>query len=123
MNAETLQANPPSSIRLTAIPLVDTFGSAGIEHAAALIVRTCHARGDRWQAVLWEELDAVMRDDLQAGTQPMASLLRNPFFSPDFDLLVERQWGAWNGPPGRGRLELAPRAIAAMVEKWGAHRG
>lgn len=114
-----LNNNPPSRIHLAIPPLTATLGSAELEHAAALLVRYCQIRGDRWQAVHWDDLELALREDLAAKIEPMWSLLRNPFFSPQFDALVEKQWAAWHGTPGVGELELAPRAIALFVEKWG----
>lgn len=120
---EQLIANPPSSIRLGLPPLVGTLGSAEIEHAVALLVRACHVRGDRWAPMLWEELQDVLRADMDAKTNPVYSLLRNPFFSPQFDRTVEKGWAAWHGKPGVGKLELAPRTIMTIAAKYGAPRG
>jgi hypothetical protein len=121
--AEILNANPPSAIRILVPPFVGTLGSAELEHAAALLVRACQVRGDRWQPMLYEEMEEALRDDVSQGRGPLCRFLQSPFLSPDFARLVEGQWAAWHGEPGKGKLELAPRTIMAIAAKWGRARG
>lgn len=120
---EILNANPPSAIRIVVPPFVGTLGSAELEHAAALLVRACQVRGDRWQAMTYEEMEEVLKVDITEQRGPICRFLRSPFLSPDFARLVEGQWAAWIGEPGKGQLELAPRTIIAIAEKWGVARG
>lgn len=119
--AEILNANPPSAIRILVPPFVGSLGSAELEHAAALLVRACQVRGDRWQPMLYDEMEAVLKDDIAQQRGPICRFLRSPFLSPDFARLVDGGWAAWHGEPGK--LELAPRTIVAIAERWGVARG
>lgn len=123
VTAQDLTNNPPSSLRIAIPPFVGTLGSSEIEHAAALIVRACQVRADKWQPLLWDDLQKAITPDVENRATTIAALVRNPFFSPDFVSLVEKGWAAWHGKPGTGKLELAPRAIMAIALKWGRVRG
>ena len=104
----------PSQVVLASIPLVGTLGHAELEYAAALIVRTCQVHGDVWAAHPWTTIGPTLKADRDAGTEPMASLLRNPFFCPDVHLLVEEGFARWTAEPGSGPVELTPLALGSF---------
>src|SRR3954471_7351128 len=64
-------------------PLAGTMGKSELEAAATLLVRACQAKGDRWQPLTPDDLAAVMKDDVAAKREPLASLIGNPFWRPD----------------------------------------
>ena len=70
----------PSDVYLGVPPLVGTMGHAEREFAAALIVRACQVNGDAWHPIEPAELGRVIKADIAAGTEPIASLNHNPFF-------------------------------------------
>lgn len=96
----------PSQVYLAAIPLCATMGRAESEFAAALIVRTCQLLGDEWRSVSPRQIGEMLRDDLEAKREPMASLSHNPFFRPDVWELVSRGFAQWIGEPGKSPVEL-----------------
>jgi hypothetical protein len=87
------------------------------EHAAALIVRACHALGDAWKAISLEELVGVLHADAEDKREPFYSLERNPFFRPDFWKLADGEFGRWTGEPGKSPVELTEHGIEAM-RRW-----
>lgn len=81
----------PADVRLDTSypPLLATFGKTEAEYAAALIVRALQAAGGtEWRAVTFAEIVAAAKADLAAEREPIASLARTPFISPDVDRLV-----------------------------------
>ena len=82
--------NPSEVALYGATPLTAAFGRSELEHAAAMIVRTCQVLGDKWQAVTSDDVNIVFKDDIDNGRSPFCLWMRNPFFKPDFYDLVER---------------------------------
>lgn len=107
----------PSRVSLVVPPLVGTMESAEREFAAALIVRACQALGDQWNPVEFQELGTVIKADVEAKTEPLFSLNRNPFFRPDFWKLADGKYGRWTGTPGESAIELTELGIAAL-KRW-----
>lgn len=104
-------------------PLVDTMGRAEAEAAAALIVRTCQARGDAWQDVGPRAIGEVIRADLEAKREPFHSLNHNPFFRPDPSSLVKCGCAEWVGQPG-GAVRFTAKGFEGLrrVVERGRHR-
>lgn len=107
----------PSEVFLAAVPLVGTLDHAEAEFAASLIVRVCQVDGDAFAPVISKRVGEVLKADSEAKTEPMASLLLNPFFRPDFYDLVERGFARWLGEPGKSPLELTEGCVARL-ERW-----
>lgn len=103
----------PSQVVLTVPPLAGTMGRSEREHAAAIIVRVCQVKGDVWRAVTWAEAKEVLKSDLDAGIEPMASLLENPFFKPDVGGLTAAGLASRDGDT----TELTEAGIAALA-RW-----
>ncbi len=106
----------PSGIPLVGVPLVGALGKAEIEHCAALVIRVCQVRGDKWQAVDAAAIGEMLRAEVDAKHEPFCSLVRNPFFRPDVWALVEKGFGKWVAEPG-GAVELTQVAFEALA-KW-----
>jgi len=109
----------PSEVTLGVPPLVGTMDRAEREFAAALIVRACQVLGDVWQPIEFRELGRVIEADIAEGREPIASLNRNPFFRPNFDLLADGKYGRWVGFP-RSRssaIELTEVGLEAL-RRW-----
>ena len=79
----------PSDVVLRPVPFVGLLGRAEREVAAAYLVRACQFHGDRWQAITLEQVKTAVRDDVQAGREPMTSMTTNPFYRPSFTELIE----------------------------------
>jgi hypothetical protein len=80
----------PSDVRMWRgiLPLVDTFGQAETEFAAALMVLTCAENGDTWGPIVPLQMGLAMRKAMLAGG-PLEHLKRNPFLPrPDHRRLV-----------------------------------
>ena len=104
----------PSQVYLGIPPLTATMGRSEREHAAAILVRVCQARGDIWQPVTPAMFGEVINDDLTAKTEPFYSLNQNPFFNPDFHDIVAKGFARWVETEGKGPLELTPTGIEAL---------
>lgn len=64
MNAkETIKPSSVPLFRGGVLPLMDTFGRAELEFAAALMLRVCVCRGDVWLAMTTRDVGEVMRED------------------------------------------------------------
>jgi len=100
----------PSHVVLAVPPLTGTMGRAEREHAAAIIVRTCQVQGDEWKSVTEDQVMAMLTADLEAGTQPFVSLIKNPFFKPDPAALVAAGFAKRDGEA----LELTAKGIEAL---------
>ena len=108
----------PSQVVLTPIPLGDTMGRAEVEYAAALLVRVCHARGDRWQPVTWDMVRAVLRDDVTAKRAPFADLVASRIiYRPDVFALVNRGYASSPSGPADGYVEFTEKGFAAL-RRW-----
>lgn len=107
----------PSEVFLTVPPLVGTMLHSECEHAAALLVRGCQALGDSWQALTWEQVSRIIKADVDAKTEPVASLARNPFFNPDFGRLVQCGFATRTGAEPGSPIELTETGIAAL-KRW-----
>lgn len=104
----------PSDVTLGVPPLTATMGKTEIECAAALIVRTCQAQGDRWQPVSWKMARETLTSDLEAGRHPGAGWARNPFFRPDVAGLVAKGYAT----RGDGDdVELTAQGLEAL-RRW-----
>lgn len=79
------------------MPLIDTFGRAEMEAAAALIVLVCQRRGDVWAPVSAKSVGGELRSVIADGVEPWASVNRNPFFRPDIRALISKGFAQWVG--------------------------
>lgn len=107
----------PSEVVMGVPPLAATFGKAEAEWAAACIVRACQFHGDTWQPISAPQISEAIHSDIEAKREPFASLMRNPFFSPDVWKLIELGFARWVDREG-GSAELLPPAIEAIRSKW-----
>jgi hypothetical protein len=108
----------PSQVVLAIPPLCGTMGHAEKEFAAAIIVRCCQAKGDKWQPVSPQMFEEVVKEDLDAKTEPFHSLNRNPYFRPSFRELAESKYGRWVAEGGPGcPIELTEEGIEAL-RRW-----
>jgi len=108
----------PSDVVLNHIPpLVGTLGRSESEAAAALLVRACQVRGDKWAPVAAEDLGETLSADLDARVEPWASLDRNPFFRPDFWALVEEGNARFTGEAGKSPIEFTEQGIEKL-RRW-----
>lgn len=98
-------------------PLVGTLKRTEREIAAALLVRTCQVNGDRWQPVVPRMIGEMLKVDLDAGTEPLASLNNNPFARPDFHELVAEGYATGDLTVGGSPIELTEKAFEAM-RRW-----
>lgn len=113
----------PSEVRLVPpLPLVGTLGRTERECAAAIIVRTCVVHGDTWQPVTPSMLGPVMRADLDAGIEPLASMNRNPFARPDFRDLVKAGYATGDLDMRDAPLTLTQAAVDVICAKHGSPR-
>jgi len=103
----------PSEVVLTGVPLCGTMRKAEIEAAAAIIVRACQVKEDRWQALTLQQILDVSRKDFVAKREPFCSWLINPFLRPDFSGLVDGGWARFVGQA----LELTDKGITAL-DRW-----
>lgn len=104
----------PSQVFLYAgPPLTATMNKTEVETAAALLVRVCHDHGDAWQPVTTEMLRKTVDGDVEAGRDPVASWVRNPFLVPDMDGLVRGGFARW-GTSGEGPIELTDAGLDAL---------
>jgi len=79
------------------LPLIDTFGRAELEMAAACIVRTCVQNGDVWQWVILPMMGAALGEDLK-NDKRWQELNRNPFTpQPDVRGLVKAGFAECDG--------------------------
>ena len=107
----------PSQIVLRApLPLTDTMGRAEREVAAALIVRTCHVHGDKWQPVTPRMIGEVIKQDLDDGTEPFKTMNLYPFARPDFRDLIKAGYGEGGGEGGQP-IALTEKGLLA-IQKW-----
>ena len=109
----------PSHIHLVAPhPLEATFGATEVEQAVALVVRANQALGDAWQALAWSDIAEVLRQDVESGQAPFASLVHQPIFRPDLTAAVNAGYAQW-APGEPGRVELTQKAIALLeASRW-----
>lgn len=106
----------PSQVELVVPPLVGTMGSAEIEQAASLIVRTCQVLGDRWQAVTFAQIANAMGIELVNRTQ-YSALLSNPYFRPNVWRAVDGGFVRWTAEPGKGPAELTRDGLE-KIRRW-----
>ena len=107
----------PSDVVLHVPPLTDTMKKTESEHAAALMVRVCQVRGDMWQEVPWAAVKEVIRADVAAETEPVASLMRNPFFRPMVDRLASDGYVTTTGEPGKiESLKFTEKGLRAISQ-------
>src|SRR5574341_1966777 len=108
-----MESFKPSQVFLNTVPpLVGTMKHSECEHAAALIVRVCQVRGDKWAPVSPRELGETITADLDAKVEPWVSLDKNPFFRPNFHALIEEGFARWSEAEG-GPLEFTDKGIEA----------
>ncbi len=85
--------------RSPVIPLVDTFGRAETEFAAALMVIACVENGDAWRQLTPQQVGLAMRKASEPGG-PLHHLRTNPFAPrPDMRALVDGGYAAFFGDP------------------------
>jgi hypothetical protein len=104
----------PSDVLLLPIPLVDTFGKAEVEIAAAMLVRACHDHGDAWQKLTWAQVQATLRRDIEAKRPPFVHLVGNPFMRPDFHELARLGLTVAEGEGDAKTFEFTPEALARI---------
>ena len=104
----------PSHVVLRVPPLTATMGKAEIEAAASMLVRVCHALGDEWQSVTWQQIADVMREDMASKREPFASMLTNPFFRPDIHAAIARDF--MGGDP-KGEVAFTMKGLEAL-RRW-----
>lgn len=85
----------PSDVRLDAIPLINAFGRAECECAAALLVRACVLHGDVWAAQSFDAIRGAFDADVAAKISPIYHIASNPFLQPDFWSLVAKGFATW----------------------------
>jgi len=107
----------PSQIRMTIPPFVGAFDKCEVECAAGLLVHVLSARGDEWRAIVWDEVESVIKDDLADERSEWAKLVRNPFCQPDFVTLVKRGLAKWEGTPGDSSLSFTD-SFFERIQKW-----
>lgn len=91
----------PSQVRMWrgVLPLIDTFGHAETEFAAALMVLACGKQGDQWQPVSLPQMGEAMKKEGEPGGV-LAHLRTNPFTpSPDFRRLASDGFAVFLGDP------------------------
>lgn len=102
----------PSQVEILPSPLIATMGRAETESAAALIVHTCAANGDAWQAV---STDMVVRAVRDAGPDStIGQIVRNPFLAPDFVGLVAAGFATRSAVDGATSYALTENGIARL---------
>lgn len=109
----------PSQVALdvTVVPLLDTFGQAEVEAAAAWIVLGLQKTVDDWQPIAPLDVARTVRNHL--GRKGYG-WLSNPFLVPHFDALIEGGFARWVGPESEGRkrpVELTEIGIERL-RKW-----
>ncbi len=103
----------PSEIYLGGPPLVATMGRSELEHAAAIIVRTCQATGDVWRAVTWAEARLVIEADVAEKRTPFDAIWTNPFVRPDAHGLVAKGFASKDGDA----VALTAQGLEA-IRRW-----
>jgi hypothetical protein len=114
----------PSDVILfrAALPLIDTFGRAEMEFAAALMVRACIFHGDEWQPVTPRQINLAMKKDLLPGGI-WASLRGSPkdtWPSPDLRALAKEGYAIFHGDPDvvpGPAIEFTVKGLAMLEEK------
>jgi hypothetical protein len=114
----------PSDVVLLVPPLTDTMRKAEVEQAAALIVYVCTVKGDAWQPMTWNDLQAAIKVALDA-TEPTAreqwlrAIIRNPFVRPDVHELCNRGFAEKLSKEGEQIVvQLLPTALEAIAKRW-----
>lgn len=106
----------PSQVRLDIPPLVGTMGIAQCEHAACMLVRACQVSQDTWAAHTPRSLFSAIEADVKAGGEPLRSLMRNPFFTPDFDVLVADGFAVFTDSDTRfSPIEFTDKGFEALI--------
>ena len=116
----TQQFTPNDVFLNTVPPLTATMGKAEAEAAAAMLVRAMQVRGNAWAVVFPKQIGEVLSADLDGKVEPWASLNGNPFFRPDFDLLIAKGCARWVGDESEGRsrgIEFTPEGIEKL-RRW-----
>lgn len=108
---------PSQVVLVEPLPLIGTMGRCEREIAAALLVRACQFYGDRWQAIVPKMIGDVLTADMEAKTQPFASLSSNPFARPDFHDLIAEGYATGEPATKGAPLELTEKAFDAM-RRW-----
>ena len=111
----------PSQVVLReATPLIDTFEKAFAEQAGAMLVRACARNGDVWQAVWAKDMGAAIKLDVEEKIEPLFSCNTNPFFRPDFHLLIDKGFAEFVGDDDEGLkrpIRFTDAGLKAM-SKW-----
>lgn len=93
----------PSDILLhDPIPLTDVFGRAEAEQAAGLMISALVASDDTWRGVTPKEIGEFLKSVIDAKEDPPV-WMNNPFFKPDIDDLIKREFAEWVGDDSEGR--------------------
>jgi hypothetical protein len=104
----------PSQVRLDTFPFVGTFKKAECEVAAALLVRTCAARGDEWASQSPKAVGEVYKADVDAKAAPFIHWATNPFLQPDFHKLVELGFAEWAGDGNRAPIHFTAAGLERL---------
>jgi hypothetical protein len=119
-NPQTQDFTPADVFLNTVPPLLATMGKSEAEAAAAMLVRAMQVHGNVWAPMLPRDMGLVLRADLGGKVEPWSSLNRNPFFRPNFDLLIEKGFARWVGDEseGRGRPVEFTAAGLEKLRRW-----
>ena len=92
----------PSDIVLRGpVPLTGTFEHVEAEQMAGMLVGTMQASGDEWTEVPPKAIGEWMKTLQDEDRIP--HWMRNPFFNPDADDLIDRGFAEWVGPASEER--------------------
>ncbi len=106
----------PSDVFLGAPPLVGTMEHSEVEHAAALLVRTCARHGDAWRDVPAKLVGQTIQADINEAIEPLFGMKDNPFFRPDYSKLIECGYAEWAGEE-KGPIRFTDKGFEAM-RRW-----
>lgn len=96
------------------LPFVGNFGKCEIECAAAMMVRTCAARGDEWAPVSLKAAQEVLKEDVEADRKPWSEWMGNPFVRFDVWALVARGYASWADQEG-GSLVFTDKGFEVLA--------
>lgn len=104
------------SLRTSYPPLVDTMGKSELEIAAAFLMRACQLNGDDFSPKTPRQIGLAIQHDAEADPpiEPLASLRRNPWASPDFRGLVVAGFARWTTDDEHAPIEFTQAGLDAM---------
>lgn len=101
-------------------PFPDTFGSADLEVAVAMLVAACALYEDHWQPVTVPMIGKAIELNLRYGRQPWITLNRSPAAPrPKFNELAEKGFARFTeSERSRSPIELTERALDLLRSRW-----